>query len=139
MSRRDRYHEIVKHALTLEGWKITHDPYTFDADPQVSTDLGAERILAAEKAQQKIAVEVKSFVGESQVTELEKAGGQYRLYRRLLQIQDAERVLYLAIPFHAFEDIFQRQVGQIAIEEFEFKLIVYSLLPEEPLQWNMIA
>lgn len=137
MSRRDKYHDVVRDALIREGWKITHDPYTFDADPKVSTDLGAERLIAAEKVQEKIAVEVKSFVSESQVSELEKAGGQYRLYRRLLQILDPKRTLYLAVPLHAFEEIFKRQVGQIAIEEFEFRLIIYSFLPEEPLQWNV--
>ena len=136
MSRRDTYHHIVKRALMAEGWTITHDPYFFDTDPQLSTDLGAERVLAAEKGREKIAVEVKSFRDESQVAELEKAAGQYRLYRRLLQFQDPGRTLYLAVPRYAFDDIFRRQIGQLAIEEFELKLIVYSVLHEEALLWN---
>ncbi len=49
MSKRDTYHEVVKQALIREGWTITHDPYSFDAAPQLSTDLGAERLLAAER------------------------------------------------------------------------------------------
>ena len=65
MSKRDTYHEIVKQALIQEGWTITQDPYSFDADPQLSTDLGAERLLAAEKQTDKIAVEIKSFLSES--------------------------------------------------------------------------
>jgi hypothetical protein len=136
MSKRDTYHEVVKQALIQEGWTITQDPYSFDADPQLSTDLGAERLLAAEKQTDKIAVEIKSFLSESQVGELEKAGGQYRLYRRLLAIQEPDRRLVLAVPIHAFDDIFHRQVGQLAMEEFEFNLVVYSLVPGEPLQWN---
>ena len=26
MSRKDRFHEAVKHALEKDGWTITHDP-----------------------------------------------------------------------------------------------------------------
>ena len=134
MSRRDFYHETVKEALIQEGWRITHDPYIFDTDPQLSTDLGAERLIAAERETQKIAVEIKSFLAESQVAELEKAIGQYGLYRRFLGLQDPERELYLAIPEYAYENIFTRQVGQIAIEEFGLQLIVFS--SEEGLLWK---
>ncbi len=137
MSRRDTYHYVVKQALQQEGWTITHDPYTFETDPPLSTDLGAERLLAAEKDTEKIAVEIKSFISDSQVGELEKAAGQYRLYRRALAIQEPERTLVLAVPIHAFADIFHRQVGLLAMEEFEFNLVVYSLVPGEPLQWNL--
>jgi len=136
MSKRDTYHDVVKQALIQEGWTITHDPYSFDADPQLSTDLGAERLIAAEKHASKIAVEIKSFLHESQVGELEKAAGQYRLYLRLLAIQEPERTMVLAVPIHAFENIFRRQVGQLAIDEFELNLVVYSLTPGEALRWN---
>ncbi len=137
MSRRDTYHNILKQALIREGWTITHEQYNFDTDPQLSTDLGAEKRVAAERKQEKIAVEIKSFLAESQVSELEKAVGQYGLYRRFLKIQDQERKLYLAVPFHAFENIFKREVGQIAIEEFDLKLIVFSTSSEEPLLWHL--
>ena len=48
MSRRDKHHDKVKQALIREGWTITHDPYFFQTDPKLATDLGAERLLAAE-------------------------------------------------------------------------------------------
>ena len=80
MSRKDTYHYLVKSALSKEGWKITHDPYFLESDPKLSIDLGAQRTIAAEKGCDKIAVEVKSFITESQVTELEKAVGQYGIY-----------------------------------------------------------
>jgi len=137
MSRRDTYHNIVKQALIREGWIITHEQYNFDTEPQISTDLGAEKLVAAERKQEKIAVEIKSFLAESQVSELEKALGQYGLYRRFLKIQESERKLYLAVPFHAYENIFKKEVGQIAIEEFELKLIVFSTSSEEPLLWHL--
>ena len=39
-------------------------------------DLGAERLIVAEKAEQRIAVEIKSCVGDSEIDDLEKAIGQ---------------------------------------------------------------
>jgi hypothetical protein len=93
-------------------------------------------LLAAERAWEKIAVEIKSFLVESQAAELEKAIGQYGLYRKLLEIQEPERKLYLAIPRHAYEDIFARQIGILAIEVFALQLIVYDVLQQEALLWK---
>jgi len=135
MSRRDKFYDVVCNALEAEGWTITHKEYVFDADPQLSTDLGAERLLVAERQLEKIAVEIKSFLLDSQVAELEKAIGQYGLYRKLLEFQDPDRILYLAVPHHAYENIFSRQVGKLAIEEFNLRLIVYDIAEEEPLLW----
>lgn len=75
MSRRDYYHKIVRQALVDEGWDITDDPYYFESDPELSTDLGAERIIAAERNTEKIAVEIKSFLNDSQVYDLQRAIG----------------------------------------------------------------
>jgi hypothetical protein len=135
MSRRDNYRELVKTALIREGWVITHDPYAFQTDPPLSTDIGAERTIAAERGSEKIAVEIKSFLGVSQISELQKALGQYFLYDRLLQRQDPERKLYLAVPTHAYTDIFATEVGRIVLEETEIRLIVFSRLESEELQW----
>lgn len=135
MARRGRFYKIVCDALEAEGWTITHKEYIFDADPQLSTDLGAERLLAAERQLEKIAVEIKSFLQDSQVAELEKAIGQYGLYRKLLALQEPDRQLYLAVPLHAYEDIFARQVGKLAIEVFQLQLLVYDVANEEPLRW----
>jgi len=43
-------------------------------------DVGAEKLLAAEKEDYKIAVEVKSFVRASEIEDLKNALGQYILY-----------------------------------------------------------
>lgn len=134
MSRKDTYHDLVKSALMKEGWRISHDPYFLQSDPKLSIDLGAERIIAADKNRDKIAVEVKSFIADSQVTELQRSVGQYGIYRELLKIQEPDRELYLAVPIDAFENIFSRQVGKVAINSFKLKLIVFSF-DEEELQW----
>jgi hypothetical protein len=70
MPARDTDHEAAKNALIQDGWTVTHDPYTMHVGRKdLFVDLGAEKLLAAEKAERKIAIEVKSFVGKSDVEE----------------------------------------------------------------------
>lgn len=136
MSRKDTYHDLVKQLLIQEGWTVTHDPYYLEADPKLAIDLGAEQTIAAEKGTEKIAVEIKSFVTESQVVELEKAMGQYGIYEGLLQEQEPERELYLAVPRYAFENIFSKHVGQVALRIFRVNLLIFALEGDEPLIWK---
>jgi len=85
MAAKDIYHDKAKNALIKDGWKITHDPLRLSwGSKDMYVDLGAEQILAAERSGQKIAVEVKSFVGLSEMEDTEKALGQYLLYRSVL-------------------------------------------------------
>lgn len=85
MPKRDMYHTAVKQALIKDGWTITHDPLTLSSGVHnLYVDLGAERVLAAERDGEQIAVEIKSFVGQSEVADMEQALGQYLLYRSLL-------------------------------------------------------
>jgi len=51
---KDLFHDTVKRALEREGWIITHDPYKMKVeDVLYEIDLGAERLIAAEKAGEK--------------------------------------------------------------------------------------
>ena len=66
MPARDLYHDAVKSALIKEGWLILADPYRIRyKDLDLYADLAAERPIAAERDDQKIVVEIKSFVGRS--------------------------------------------------------------------------
>lgn len=58
---RDIYHYEVKEALIKDGWTITNDPLVLLGKNEggLQTDLGAEKIITAEKGLTKIAVEVK--------------------------------------------------------------------------------
>lgn len=59
---KDRFHDAVRSALEKEGWIITADPYQMSVgDVDFEIDLAAE-MLAAERAGEKIAVEIKSFI-----------------------------------------------------------------------------
>jgi hypothetical protein len=84
MPARDRYHNQVRNALINAGWTITHDPLRLRwGVKDMYVDLGAEQLLAAEQDHCRIAVEVKSFVGLSEMDDLEKAiRAVYRLSRR---------------------------------------------------------
>jgi hypothetical protein len=68
MPAKDLFHNTVKNALIKDGWTITHDPLTLDLrDRQLHIALGAEKLLDAQKDNQQIAVEIKSFVAPSNV------------------------------------------------------------------------
>ena len=81
MPAKDKYHQQVRHALEKEGWIITHDPYMLQTEGvNFPIDLGAEKLIAAEKGADKIVVEIKSFTGESVPNEFHTALGQYLDY-----------------------------------------------------------
>ncbi len=136
MPAKDTYHQVVKNALIKDGWVITHDPlFIRFLGTEMWIDLGAERLLAAEKDGQKIAVEIKSFLGSSPLHDFHQALGQFLDYQAALEIQQPQRILYLAVPADAYNNFFTSQFGQFAIRRFELKLIVYSTHQEEIVKW----
>jgi hypothetical protein len=133
---KDKYHNIVKQALEKEGWLITADPFTFTfGQVNFQVDLGAERIIAAEKDNKKIAVEIKSFLNSSAITDFYNALGQFLSYRLALQEIEPSRILYLAIPLDTYETFFQLPFTQFALSQYKVKLIIYNLDTEEISQW----
>jgi XisH protein len=71
MPAKDIFHAVVRSALEKEGWVITHDPLYLKVDEdKLYVDLGAENnLLGADRYGQKIAVEIKCFLGLSLVNE----------------------------------------------------------------------
>lgn len=135
MPARDIYHNTVKNALIKDGWTITHDPLRLTwGGKDMYVDLGAERLLAAEKAGQQIAVEIKSFVGDSEMDDLEKAIGQYVVYRAVLAEREPERVLYLAVP-QDIADIFEQPLGKLLLKNDLAQVIGFDPQTEEIVQW----
>ena len=133
---KDSFHYIVKEALITEGWQITHDPFPVAyGDVQIQIDLGAERLLAAERDLEKIAVEVKSFTNPSPISEFHTAVGQYLNYRRALRSQEPDRILYLAIPSQTYEEFFRLRFIQEGVVEYQLYLIVYEVEERRILQW----
>ncbi len=107
MPARDILHDIVKEALIKDEWIITHDPFTVSFGIRtVYVDLGVERLLAAQRGDDKLVIEVKSFVGMSKIADLERALGQYMIYRSWLKCTHPERVIYVAIDDEATKRFF---------------------------------
>jgi len=98
-------------------------------------DLGAEKLLAAQRGEEKIAVEIKSFVRASAISEFHTALGQFLNYRLALSEQEPERALYLAIPIDAYSSFFTIRLVQNIIRIHQLKLIVYNPETEEILEW----
>jgi len=133
---KDIYHDTVKRALQNDGWTITHDPFPLQiGKKRLSADLGAERLISAERGLQRIVVEVKSFVGPSDVKDLEQALGQYVLYRQILDEMGLGRDLYLAVSQATFNSVFTIELGQVLLKNRVVKLIVFDDEREAIVQW----
>jgi len=136
MPAKDLYHNVVKAALEKDGWAITHDPLRLQwGSRDLYVDLGAEELLAAEKGLRKIAVEIKSFVSASPVTDLENALGQYILYYDILARLESDRSLYLAIRQAVFLDLFEEPIGKLLLENNRMSLIVFDPQREVIVKW----
>jgi hypothetical protein len=136
MPARDMYHENVKKALIKDGWTITDDPMHLKwGKKDMYVDLGAERLVAAEKGHRKIAVEVKSLIGLSEMQDFENALGQFVLYRSVLGRTDPERELFLAIDQEKFDDLFEEPIGQLMREELRLQLIIFDPQREVICKW----
>jgi len=124
---RDIYHDVVVQALTADGWVITDDPLRLAYGARdVYVDLAAELPIAAEREGRRIAVEVKSFIGASNIRELELAVGQFVLYREILARVDAQRQLYLAVSINIHESLFLEPIGQLMVETQSLRLLVFD-------------
>jgi XisH protein len=106
---KDRFHAQVKAALIKNLWSITHDPFSIQISDAVrlQIDLGAENTIAAQRDREKIAVEIKSFIADSDISEFHAALGQYLNYVQALEDKEPDRVLYLAVPIETYSDFFQ--------------------------------
>jgi hypothetical protein len=133
---KDRFHDVVSVALEKEGWQITADPYEIKVDDvDFEIDLAADRLLAAARDNQKIAVEIKSFISPSNVSDFHTALGQFINYRDALLIVEPDRQLYLAVRVTIYESFFQRRFIMAAIKRYQLRLITYDVQQEVIVQW----
>jgi hypothetical protein len=137
MPAKDLYHDAVKRALQKDGWTITQDPYRLKLSKgrNLYIDLGAERLIAAERGLERIAVEVKSFRSKSEMNDLENAVGQFVLYEHLLTRYDPGRVIYLAAPEAVRQSIFEEEAGTVLIEDKVIRLFTFNPIEEEIIKW----
>ncbi|MBW4648224.1 MAG: XisH family protein [Kastovskya adunca ATA6-11-RM4] len=138
MSTKDVFHNVVRLALEKDGWVITDDPLYLKASPKIGMyiDLGAQKLLAAERNDQKIAIEIKSFLGLSAINEFHLALGQFLNYRLALEKLEPERMLYLAVPEDAYSEFFTDEFIQQAAEAYHLNLIVFNPVQETIVLWK---
>lgn len=133
---RDIYHKAVRHALEQDGWTITHDPYPLQLSRRkLGIDLGAEKILAAEKGMEKIAVEIKSFRSDSFIYDLHEALGQYLIYQPFLERKEPTRLLFLAVPLLVYEEYFSDEDIEFICREYHLRLVVFNPTAEKIALW----
>ncbi|MGK7919706.1 MAG: XisH family protein [Trichodesmium sp.] len=137
MPAKDIFHDAVKNALIKENWMITDDPlYLEFGGVDLYVDLGAEKLVGAEKNGKKIAVEIKSFIQKSVISEFHNALGQFINYRTVLKRSQPERSLYLAVSEDTYASFFTLVFTQIVVEENQVKLIIYDAEKEVIVQWK---
>ena len=136
MPARDIYHDAVKNVLIKDGWTITDDPLHLKwGQKDMYVDLGAKRLLAAEQGNQKIAVEIKSFVSPSEMEDLKNAIGGFVMYRSVIRQIEPERILYLAVRDSVFTALFEEPIGKLLRESENIYLLVFNYDSERIIQW----
>ena len=139
MSAKDIFHTVVRSALEKEGWTITDAPIYLKVDEdKLYVDLGAENnLLGAERYGQKIAVEIKSFLGLSLINNFHEAiVGQAWNYKVVLAEQQPDRVLYLAVPEDIYEEFFTRRLAQMSVTRMQLNLLVFNPIKKEIILWK---
>lgn len=93
-------------------------------------------MLAAERNGEKIAVEIKSFLGTSFANEFHAALGQFLNYFIALRAYDKDRTLYMAVPEDIYKSYFFNLHMQEVLEELDLSLIVFDPTEENIVKWK---
>jgi hypothetical protein len=136
MPAKDLIHDAVKNALIKDGWAITADPYELAyQEVSLAVDLAAEKMFEAVRDNEKILVEVKSFVGHSFARDFQMALGQYEMYLGVLEATHVPDTLYLAVSDVVYRRFFRQNVYQMLVERFQIHLLVVDIEKEEVVSW----
>ena len=137
MAAKNLYHDAVRDALLADGWTITADPLKLVVGRhKLYVDLGASRpTFAAERGDERVAVEVQSFISDSEMDDLHRAVGQFVVYRAVLRAQEPERTVYLAVPVKAAEDVFDELVGRTVVADAGLRLVVFDPDTRRIVRW----
>jgi len=137
MPRKDIYHDIVVEALIEDGWTITADPLTLPLDDtKVLIDLAAEKnLIEAEKGPLRIAVEIKSYLGQSVIVETQRLLGQLDIYAALLEQYDPDRELIMAIPQKFYKQLLGMPMLRKIINNKGIRKCVFDEVQKKVTAW----
>ena len=108
----------------------------WDEDENLYVDPVAEKVIAAEKDNEKIAVEIKTFIGKSTMHDLHLAVGQFLVYQVALEEKEPDRILFLAVPIEILKDIFLKPKASKLSERVNLKIIGFDIEKEVIVQWK---
>ena len=136
MPAKDIYHDAVKNALIKDGWLITFDPYPIKYEEvKLVADLAGEKTISAIRDEQKIVIEIKSFLGRSPMREFETALGQYLIYQTFLSITHPDHKVYLAVGTKIYEKFFTQIAIELILHKYQVLLLVVDINQEEIVKW----
>ena len=115
MPAKDLDHDTVRNALIWDGWTITRDPYTL---------AYGSSLLAAEKGDRKIAVEVLTGVGGPDLRSLCQTLGRYAIKSSLLGRVAPDRELHLAVTEDAYGSTFSDPLARPALDDLGVRFLV---------------
>ena len=124
-------------ALRKDGWTITHDPYPirYEGD-RLLVDLAASRaIVGAERGEERIAVEIKSFLSPSLLNEFHSLFGQFLVYAMLMREVDPDRRLVVAVSEEAYQSLLAKPSIALVLRQQPVPFIVVNLTSEEVVSW----
>lgn len=93
-------------------------------------------MLAAQKNSEKIAVEIKTFIGKSTIYDLHLAVGQFVVYRTAIEGKEPDRVLFLAVPMEVLRATFSKPKADVLIKDIRLKIIGFDVEKEEIIEWK---
>ena len=139
MPQYDTIHLHVRQALIADGWTITNEQKKLAVHKTAHVygivDILAEQAITATRAGRKIAVEVKSFLGDSPSAEVMEAVGQYIAYRSWFARVESDREVWLAVPHQRYQEIFTDIGAQAVIQDEHIRIIVVHIVNERIVEW----
>jgi Holliday junction resolvase-like predicted endonuclease len=136
MGNLDRDHPQVRRALIAAGWQIVKERLALRWGAfSGEVDLLARSGNAADPDTRIIVVEVKSFRPRLRMSDVEKAIGQYLIYKSWLARQQPTWSLYLAVSTHNAR-FFRQEPLRVVVQDYGIQIVAVDLEHERIASWE---
>ena len=130
MPVKDRYHDLVKGALILDGWRIVKEQVLITTETR---RLFIDIQVVSQTQPISALIEVKGFT--SPVDALAEALGQYLLYKFAIGYVGLDLPLFLAVPLSAYHGILSESIGEYARQVGGIRLMVFDAIAGRIVEW----
>jgi hypothetical protein len=132
----DKCHPQIVRAMEKDGWQVDPLPHPLRVqNRRVFVDISATRRVNG-SGKRVLLAEVKCFAQiDSTTQELYTAIGQYLIYLTMLSQRGIDTPLYLVIPEHVYQLVFDSTV-ELAFNNYGIKAIIVDLDQERIVQWK---